>query len=361
MDYKEAMNVQYFALGVEGEVEKGENGSHIVRNVPVFRAGSFRDSKGRQHIWDETALDQIAGNFHTLRNNGIFPHVPLRTDHSRSTDSLAGYLVGMERREDKLVADLEFTEPEAYEKWKRGTYRSRSLEVGPFQSNDEQLFWPVAKGLAFVDIPAVEGLFSKSDVENAPPEPKENEPMPESTPPKADAHFTIRGVPTADVETVQRYIDELEGKGVPAAFEFSLADGATETDPEKVQAHIDTQAKALDDLDKAGRSDYVKQCVKDNKLPAPQEEATIELVKTFSGDQWAQFTKTYDDAPQLAPVGRTHGERRTDPPSEGGEKDAVAQEIEDLEGVVATFRRGNLSEEKIKKMPSYQRLQELKS
>lgn len=355
MDYKEAMNVVYFASGVAGEAEKTDKGTFIVRGVPVFKSGSFTDSAGKRRTWDDTSLDQIAANFHTLRDNDLFKDVPLRTDHDRAVANIAGYLVGMNVDGSTLLADLEFTEPDAYEKWKRGTFRARSLEVGPYQTNDEQLFWPVAKGLAFVDIPAVEGLHSKSDTEVAPePENKETTPVPETTE-KTDQQFTIRGVPTTDATSIQKYIDTLEKDGAPEPQSFRLA-GVEETDPEKVQKHIDAQDQALKEIDLAGRSDFVKQLAEDNKIAAPQVDATVEFVESLSVEQFAAYRKNFEDAPKTAPVGPTVGNRRK---TEHTDDTSQVSEKEDLEATVAQFRRANVSEEKIKEMPSYKRLQEL--
>lgn len=144
-------------------MSKNADGTSRVTRMPVFKAGTFRDSWGDQQTWTQDHLRQMVDNFSLLKARDIFPNVPVRSDHSFSIDKVIGYVDGLSLSEDGnfLLADYTVTEPTAAEKIARGTYRSRSLEVGMFETNSGEMYYPVVFGFAFVDIPAVEGLHSK--------------------------------------------------------------------------------------------------------------------------------------------------------------------------------------------------------
>src|ERR1035437_5369846 len=219
IDHAAQPSVSFFSANPSGTIEKNEGANGMVRGMKVFRTGSLKDSLGRQHTWTPEELDAIVTHFDQLRTSGAFPYVPVRVDHSASADSVVGYFANLARDGDFIVADVEFTEPEALAKWERGTYRGRSLEISAYETNDEQRCWPVALGLAFVDLPAVEGLYRRSD-----PTPIIKEPTvpDEKTTPQV-ATFRINSVPTTDVATIQSYIDELEKRPVsagPLKFRF---------------------------------------------------------------------------------------------------------------------------------------------
>ena len=76
-------------------VSDGANGNKILHDVPVFRAGTFRDSLGLQRTWDPEHLFQMVQNFEALRAKGILPNVPVRVDHSFSADKVIGWITGM--------------------------------------------------------------------------------------------------------------------------------------------------------------------------------------------------------------------------------------------------------------------------
>src|SRR4051812_31246565 len=103
------------------------NGNKVLHDVPVFRAGTFRDSLGMQRTWDVEHLFQMVQNFNSLRAKGILPNVPLRVDHSFSAEKVMGWITGLRVDGDFLSATFEVTEPADFDRIQRGTYRSRSL------------------------------------------------------------------------------------------------------------------------------------------------------------------------------------------------------------------------------------------
>lgn len=147
-------------FGIVGAAPAMAVGTHLIKGMRIFRAGSFANSLGERSDWTTADLDEMVKNFEDLRSRGILPNVPVRADHSRSVNNVVGYFTSLYREDDYLLADVELTEPDAVGKYERGTYRSRSAEIGVYVSNDEQVYWPVVMGVAFCDIPAVEGLHA---------------------------------------------------------------------------------------------------------------------------------------------------------------------------------------------------------
>lgn len=131
-----------------------------VTGLRIFRAGTFADSTGKRSRYTRADLDKMVENFDKLTTGGIFPHVPVREDHTRSIASVIGYFTALRRDGNFLVADIEFTEPPAVQKYANKTYRARSAEVGDYIDNDGTSYNPCILGVAFCDIPAVEGLYA---------------------------------------------------------------------------------------------------------------------------------------------------------------------------------------------------------
>jgi hypothetical protein len=145
-------------------VTETSRGTYIIHGKKVFRAGTFKDSRGVQRTWTTDQLDQMVANFHALRTTGALVGVPLRVDHSFSARDLVGWISDLYLIGEYVHADLHFTEPDAYRKWQTGTYEPVSAEVAPYETNNGDIFTPTLIGVAFVDIPAVEGLYRASGV-----------------------------------------------------------------------------------------------------------------------------------------------------------------------------------------------------
>lgn len=133
---------------------------HVIAGMRIFRVGSFKNSDGESTKWTSADLHQMVENFNALKDDGTFPHVPVRENHGRDVRSVVGYFTALRVEGKFLVADLEITEPTAADRYTRGTYRARSLEVGTYETNKGVAYYPTVMGLAFCDIPAVEGLYA---------------------------------------------------------------------------------------------------------------------------------------------------------------------------------------------------------
>ena len=327
-------------------VEKKDDGTGFVRRLKIFKAGTFADSLGIRRTWTAEHLAQMVFNFELLKNGGVFTDVPVRADHRTSVMSLAGYFDAMSTDGSFLYGDIEFTEPEMFGKFERRTFRGRSLEVGFYEDNDETLYWPVVLGTAFVDIPAVEGLYGKThilmsnDKETTAVEPTK---------------FRVNGTEVTDAAAVQAHITNLETTLTqrPPAAAFRI-NGAETSDPQAVQTHIDTLETAATEQACAGRRDFVKGLVKANKLAAPQEQSVIDLVvgtKDLPGmndAQFAAFKASYEAAPVIGLFQPHAG--ATNP---GGETTEAQSALATAKAVVAQHRRAGMPEAQIKETDSY--------
>ena len=388
------------------EVEETEKGSHILKGVVIFRAGVFRDNRGIERTWTADQLAAMAANFDMLRDNKVFMDVPIRADYTIFVRDVVGYFskVYVDPTDPNfLLADIEITEPEAFGKWQRGTYRSRSLEIGPYLANgSETPVWPTVLGMAFVDVPAVEGLHRQAPpshfsqfIEDGAPDPTNKD---VNMDPKALAHLAAwLQAPgnTADgwiaacnhaksvedsanhsrqqeqerqnfqaacnyAAAVEMHKQNAASLGLPTdyaqAYQFRI-NGQVVTDPAAAQRVIDAQAEAIQTAAKTERQDFVKQLVKDNKLAAPMEVSTQALVDTFTTEQFAAYRQTMEATPALQVFG-AHGAPghqggtgtgNPDVPGQPSEKDTLAETVQQ-------FRYMGKDDTFIKGTTAYQRL-----
>lgn len=344
--------VSYFSQMPSGVIDPER--PSLVRDLKVFRTGSFRDGRGRPHSFDAADLDKMVENFQELRSNGAFPNVPVRADHSQSVNSIVGYFEGLRREDDFLLADVDFTEPEALKKFERKTYRGRSLEVAPYRTNDERLFQPCVLGLAFVDLPAVEGLYSR---ERMAPEPitrsnsvseEKNEPM----------TFRIKGVETSDASSIQAHIDELEARPAPTDPVTFRLGGVETQDADEVQNYIKVLETFRENVAETARTEFVKNLAEDGKIAATQIEPMTAFAKDLDDDGFKKFQMSYEGAPSGALFGEhgQNGEGKPKPPNSD-----AATEKEILEATVAQFRFAGWDDEKVSQTAAAKRLAALAS
>lgn len=352
--------IQHFESGADSQTftmsDPGQAaGENIATGLRVFRAATFKDSRGRQKTWSAADLVTMASNFKTLLDRNIFTKVPVRVDHEGSAKSVVGWLKNVHAAGEWLMADVEFTEPDALAKFTRGTYGPRSLEVGTYETNGEtpERFYPTVMGLAFVDIPAVEGLHGKqtdtsvfSIVE---------EPMPE-------LHvFKVAGADQSDYAKVQAYIADLEAKvaAKPAEFIFKLNGADDINDFAKVQAHVVALEKQVDEHVLGDRRSFVKALVTEGKMAAPQAESMTKLVEGMSPDQFTQFQAGYANAPALSLFQR-HTDGITNP---NGDADSTkAADLKTAEAQVDMLRRsGRFDNGALEKTEAFRKLTALKT
>lgn len=358
-----------------------QKGNTIVHGMPVFKSGTFKDSMGDKATWTPWHLDQMVSNFDMLRAGGVFPNVPVRDGHRglfSNGGQVIGYVVQLthDQANGVLLADYEITEPDAMAKLERGTFRARSAEIGMYEDNNESLYFPVFTGFAFVDVPAVEGLYSRAATTNkgehdfvlatekaeeidVAPEQQQQQPKPQA--------FTIKGVSTTDPGQVQTHITELEaaiaasGKDhanhaaatAKAGFKFRV-NGQETDDFTAVQTALSAFETARAEGDQLARKAFVTALATSNKITQPQVEAMTEAVLEMSDQAYGKFQAAYSAAPALqvlAPQGAGSGNGGT--PSTTDTPEEQQYEI-DCETVKMHERRG-VPQDEIGKLASFTR------
>lgn len=236
---------------------------HKYENVPVFRSGEFADSLGRMKEWMPEQMSAMVANYDKLKADGNFTHVPVRKGHpsmfdGNVMDNLIGYITGLRTEvrasplggDDEeytfLIADYEILDAEAQAKIDSGLFVNRSAEIGMYPTNAPvKEYWPAFMGVAYVDIPAVEGLNHNSPAEAISAFAKQHSserysiqmevPMTDNSLPKPQlkggdlAQFKIGGVDTTDYARVQSYIAEIESKNADYAAQVSTLTGENTT------------------------------------------------------------------------------------------------------------------------------------
>lgn len=396
-------NIALFQSGVGSfdGVQTLENGNVQVNGLRVFRSGSFRDSMGTQHDWEPEHMAQMVSNFEMLRDRGILPNVPVRDGHPSifgGGGAVQGYITALRAQGGTLpttgesvtflVADFEFTEASGLAKWNSGTFRARSSEVGLYETNNEEYYWPVFQGFAFVDIPAVEGLYEspnthknfsmvRDDKENTVtqpgnqqqgggsqqggqqqqgnqqggtgvPTPPANVAQPGQTPPPANA-------------TEQAQSQQYSAPANPV--QLSLY-GRPTTDFAAIQRHIDTLEQFETDTTRTNRENFVRSLASgpNPRMLASQIDATIAFAHTLDASQFTAWQKSWEAAARVPAVGmHGAGSPNLDGNTQPGGISPQQDEINRLEETVMRHGRAGTPQAQIEKMPSYVRLQQLKA
>lgn len=388
----ELLDVASHQIATTQEYTQTEAGTYLVNGLRIFKSGTFKDSKGIERTWERSHLEQMVYHMNLLATAGLFKDVPMRSDHSKSVKDVVGYIkkVYLDPSDPTyLLGDVEFTEADAFQKWNRGTWRSRSLEVGMYETNDGALFWPVVMGLAWVDIGAVEGLHSRHDgqtvsqtvVDYA----KENDVDPAEWERAANYAQALQdweaavtyaawveaaeyAQALADWEAAAVYAQALQDQMVgatppgddadhqrpPALATFRVNGGETQ-DFMAVQAHIDALEGFARETREANRADFVRSLVTDNKIAAPQGDAMTNLVQTMTDEQFEAFRASYADAPSLA-LFQQHGQQDGGTPPPSGDEVTPLSEIEAAKEIVAQHRRSGMAAEKLYRTPSFRTL-----
>lgn len=402
---------EMFGSNVQHRV--ADNGNNVLDNLRIFKVGTFTDMFGFERTWDDLHLAQMVQHFHLLRDGGYLPDVPIRADHSFSVRDVVGYFDDIYLDPDDsqfLSATVEFTEPDAWDKWDRGTWRSRSIEIGMYETNDGRAFWPVVMGLAFVDIPAVEGLHarpkspghffhfvtdneeSQVTVPNIETNPQEWTQAVAYAAWEQAANYAqacenweraVNYAAALDAEAAAQRGDGQTGTTTTTTGPITAAsitgqpanhgaapqppqmmsfrvNGQPTSDFASVQAHIDTLEGYRAEATQQGRRDFVQDLAERNIIPVTQVEGLQAHAMTLNDEQFATFRAMYANAP-AAPGFASFGNQETaqTPPVNGGvgpSSDAPLGEIETAKEIVAQHRRAGLSEEKVQQTSSYKKL-----
>jgi hypothetical protein len=348
-------------FGFQPNMYRKDSGVLILERLAMFRSGTFRDSTGYQMTYDPLHMKQIVDNYEWLRDKKIFDDIPVRDGHP-------GWLIhGLEgngkvvgwhdkvwtetltaphddTEYDYILADIRITDPSAAASIENGTWRNRSAEIGRYTTNTEAEFWPVYMGVAYVDIPAVEGLkFSSSN----------------TTPDRQVYVFMDSketGVGTEPTTTTgQPQGTPLLGV-TPAPQAFSI-NGQSLTDPVVVQNHITALEKFQAETVEGNRVAFVTGLAASNKILATQVDSLTAFAKGLNGEQFVAWQATFEAAP-VQPVLGQHASGTTNPENTAQNQPtaAPAQEVTDLE-VVKMHKHAGTPKAQIEAGASYKRLQ----
>jgi hypothetical protein len=391
------------------------NGNQLLKGLRIFRTGSFKDSRGTRRTWTEDHLDMMVANYYHLASTGIFRDVPTRADHSCSIASVVGYFRDMYRDPEApnfLCADIEFTEADAADKWKRRTFRSRSAEIGQYEDNDGNTFFPTVMGLAFVDIGAVEGLHGTS---RDPATTIFHSIVDKEIPMNLEEWLAagrseedwIKAVNYAAWVQAAEYAQALEdhfanaqqlgidstrpepavhsgpntpnspppapspGPTPPPALPSALTqqhqrplaefrvNGQMVSDYAAVQAHVDLLEAFREDTISGVRSEYVSGLVDKNKMPKTRLATELKLVEDMTEAQFALYKQSWDESPehpQFAQYGSSQ-EAGTGAPGSGPAAKPEMDELETAKSIVAQHQRTGRDAEFIKRTKSYKKLE----
>ena len=356
---------------LDHEWEKGPNGHDILilKRVPLFRSGEFADSLGYEHLWEEIHLQQMEMHFNLLKDSKTLPNIPVREDHLSYGSDIIGKVIGYHRRvwTEKLVSpvdgieytylmgDLEIIKKEAQDNILSGLYRTRSAEIGPYVSNGKAEYWPTFMGVAYVDMPAVEGLefnnqvhqhlstFTRGGDKNFAlmmeerMEPATQPAAPGTQAPAAPAaapafNFRVAGRQTTDFAAVQAYIDQIETRNANL---------------EAVQTEQKNEVRAS----------FAKSLVTSGKILPVNEESTVKFCQELSDEMFASYKSQFEGAP-AAPVMGQYGAFQAPAPGsqQGAQLSAQDAKINDLKEQVSMHRASGLPHETIKNFQSYKDL-----
>lgn len=349
-----------------------EAGATVIsrERMPVFRSGEFSDSMGRRHKWMTTHMRQMVDHYGLLKESGQFADVPIRRGHGSlfgdPIDSLIGYVtnLSMEKRTspvdgkeyDYLLADVEIIDPDAQEKIQSGLWRNLSSEIGLYIDNDEAEYWPVFKGFAYVDIPAVEGLkeFSKSHTSTRTIIEGETMTTDSKTPvaPQVNADhsgkretfaFTINGEATTDFSKVQNYVKQIEAQNT------------------ELSAQVTSLSEFKKEAITKERESFIDELAKDGKIVQTQVDDAKEFAKGMSPEQFEMYKKMNEASAPL-PIMQEHGVQGQQAVAShsngGGTDDAKAERVEILKEIVYGHS-ATMTPDALKEMPSYKELMTL--
>lgn len=378
-----------------------------VTDMPVFRSGTFRDSEGYQHTWENIHIDQMVMHYDHLSSSGVFADVPVRKGHGSffgdSMDTLIGWHHGLRaetmtsshdgKEYHYLLASYEIFDEAAAKHAEDGDWRNRSSEVGFYLTNSEAEYWPVYQGFAYVDIPAVEGLngfrkavkprsnfsmMSEQEVDGMADDdsnsggggtstpPAETTPPAEPTPPAAPPAETPPpaeppAAPAAEAPAAPAA--ESQHSAPTAPTQTFKVNGQVVNDFSAVQAHIDTLEAANVEREKTVRGDFVKQLAKDGKISAVQIDKLSSHAQGLSPESYAAWASSYDDVPAsglFGQYGTSGGDGTTTSEGASAPSGGTLDEFKRLEGIVALHSR-TMTKEQLENTPSFKKLQELKA
>lgn len=346
----------------------------VFEGVAVFRSGTFADSMGYENTWESIHLQQMVDNWKHLGESGVFANVPVRDGHpgwiingQAGNGKVVGWHTNLRVEELEaphdgakyhyLLADYEILDEDAANNIAKGLWRNRSSEIGAYRTNNQSEHWPVYMGVAYVDIPAVEGLNFSS--------PKAGPMGPQVYVMFDSKEKNVGDTPPAAPQQGASQPGGTQQHGAPAAPaqpQVFTVNGQPTSDFAVVQAHIASLEAFRTETTKANRENFVTALAAQNKIPAPQLDAYKKHVGDLTPEQYESFRALHGDMEVPALL----GQHAAPASNEGGAAPAAqhaaegtASEIVILKERVGIHKAAGTAPKTIQAMDSYKRLIEL--
>jgi len=117
--------------------------------VEILKTGTFQDSEGKSHTFSESDLDAIASSYDPARHEA-----PVTIGHPKDNAPAYGWVAGLKRAGETLLAEFKDLVPEFVEMVNKGLFKKRSVSLFPDRSLRHVGFLgaapPAVKGLADV-------------------------------------------------------------------------------------------------------------------------------------------------------------------------------------------------------------------
>ena len=300
---KETRLVYFSSDSVKEKTLDATKEGQLLKNVEIFKAGTYRNTK-----FTTSALDKMVANFHYLKALEIFGHVPVRADHPSFgffggggdvIDKVGGYIHDLKRVGTKLVADFRITSGQMWSKIQEGTYVNRSAEIGTYDDNEGTTYSPVLFGVAWVDIPQVEGLspkfsYSKDNRDfelinlNAIKQMDEEKELDNETFPKEEV-IVEEEKKEEEVKVEEKTEEKIELSKNIETLEFSKAF------PNEFQ-ELEAFRKAQAEFSMKERGLFFDKLVQEGKLTPAQKELEVEFSKELTEEQFNKYKAVKENA-----------------------------------------------------------------
>lgn len=265
--------------------------SGLVRGVEAFKAGTWRGKKyTTQH------LQEMADNFKKLRDEGLL-EPPLKVDHSESAKDLIGWVKDLYVEGDSLMADVLFTEEEAIQKVRRGTWKKVSSEIYHHykeESNGKD-YGMVFRALSIVSIPHLKNI--RGIVLNA-------EMLEEDSNMKLDDFKKLLDEKFNEISKDKADFTELSSKLMDEVKSFM--EGEVKKYQEQAEKMADEAQKAKEYAEKLEKQikekeidEQVKAFSEAGKIVPAQEEALKKLLGALDQEQTKLFNEFMENAHTL--------------------------------------------------------------
>lgn len=257
--------------------EENEKG-FLMKGIEAFKAGTWR---GKTYTVEN--LQEMANNFKALKEANLL-EPPMKVDHSESARDQIGWIENLYVEGDSLLADVLFTEEDAMEKVKRGTWKKVSAEI--YSNYKEEAngknYGMVFRALSIVSIPqlkSIKGIVLNSEsIEDEVNIGMNEEQL------KALLDEKLAGLGENKVDFSELSTNLLDG------FKTFYAEEVEAYKEEAKQAKAD--AKAMAEAVKASKiAEEVKTYSEAGKIVPAQEEALTSLLGSFSDEQKEMFSK----------------------------------------------------------------------